>query len=61
MNHDRKVYSVQNYGKVIFRGFTPQGWPMVNLITDRPGFGTLTIQGEQGEKLKREIEAAERE
>ena len=52
-----KRYSVPDVGSVIVRGFTPHGWPLVNLERDPPYFGKLVIQGPRGEELNRHIKA----
>ena len=36
---------------LIFRGLTPHGWPLVHLENDPPYFGTLTAQGERGNRV----------
>ena len=39
-----QTFTVPGSTPVIFRGFTPQGWPLINLASDPPSFGTLVWQ-----------------
>ncbi len=52
-----KVFSVPGSTPVIFRGFTPQGWPLVNLERDPKGFGTLVFQDDRAYALVAAIAA----
>lgn len=39
-----QTFTVPGSVPVIFRGFTPQGWPLINLASDPPSFGRLVWQ-----------------
>jgi hypothetical protein len=46
-----RTFAVPGSVPVIFRGFTPQGWPLINLASDPPSFGTLVWQDTRADAL----------
>lgn len=54
-----KQFILGGFGRVIFRGHTSQGWPLINLATDPPYFGQVVLQGDKGNALNAQVTAYE--